>query len=84
MLPTGFGKSINFQLLPCVVKALQCCDTTSLHIAYNRASPSTIYSLNFITLTQLLCPLHATIVSIRWRSLITLTNKKKYNILLCK
>ena len=76
MHPTGFGKSINFQLLPRVAKALQCCYTTSLHTAYNIASPGTIYSLNFIAHTQLLCPLHATIVSIRRRSLITLTNEK--------
>ena len=55
MLPTGFGKSINFQLLPCVVKAPQCCDA-SVHTADNIASPGTIYSLNFITHTQLLCP----------------------------
>ena len=72
MLPTGFGKSINFQLLPRVAKALQCCDTTSLHTAYNIASPGT----NFIAHTQLLCPLNATIVSIRRRSLMTLTNEK--------
>ena len=82
MLPTRFGKSINFQLLPRIAKALQCCDTTSLHTAYNIASPGTIYALNFIAHTQLLCPLHGTIVSIRRRSLITLTNEKKYNIML--
>ena len=78
MLPTGFGKSINFQLLPRVAKALQCCDTTSLHTAYNIASPGTIYSSH---LTQLLCPMHATIVSIQRRSLKTLTNEK--NTIFC-
>ena len=78
MLPTGFGKSINFQLLPRVAKALQCCDSTSLHTAYNIASPGTIYSSH---LTQLLCPMHATIVSIQRRSLKTLTNEK--NTIFC-
>ena len=78
MPPTGFGKSINFQLLPRVAKALQCCDTTSLHTAYNIASPGTIYSSH---LTQLLCPMHATIVSIQRRSLKTLTNEK--NTIFC-
>ena len=78
MLPTGFGKSINFQLLPRVAKVLQCCDTISLHTAYNIESPG---SSNFIAHTQLLCPLHAAIVSIRRRSLITLTNEK--NTILC-
>lgn len=81
MLPTGFGKSINFKLLPRVAKVLQCCDTIFLHTAYNIASPGTIYSSNFIAHTQLLCPLHAAIVSIRRRSLITLTNEK--NTILC-
>ena len=78
MIPTGFGKSINFQLLPRVAKALQCCDTTSLHTAYNIASPGTIYSSH---LTQLLCPMHATIVSIQRYSLKTLTNEK--NTIFC-
>ena len=82
MLPTSFGKSINFHLLPRVAKALQCCDTTSLQTAYNISSPGVIYSSNFIAHTQLLCPLHATVVSIRRRSLITLTNEKKYNNML--
>ena len=87
MLPTGFGKSINFQLLPRVAKALQCCDTTSLHTAYNIASPGTIYSSNFIAHRQLLCPLHATIVSIQRRSLKTLRNEKNimfFYSFLCK
>ena len=63
MLPTGFGKSVNFQLLPRAVKALQCCDT-SVHTAYNIASPGTIYSLNFIAHTHnYYVPLHAIIVT---------------------